>query len=65
MTPTEFKRIMDSLGLTQTGASRVFGVSDRAIRSWLTGERSIPEPLAKLLRLVVTGKVSVDDVRDA
>jgi DNA-binding transcriptional regulator YiaG len=65
MTPTEFRRIMDSLGLTQTGVSSVFGISDRAIRAWLTGERGIPEPLAKLLRLVVAGKVSVDDVRDA
>lgn len=65
MTPTELRAILDSLGLTQTGAAPILGVSPRAIRAWTSGFRNIPEPLAKLLRLLASGAVTVDQVRDA
>ena len=65
MTPTELRAILDSLGLTQTGAAPILGVSPRAIRAWASGFRNIPEPLAKLLRLMAAGVVSADQVRDA
>lgn len=65
MSPAEFRNIIEGLHLTQMEASRVFGVSGRAIRAWIAGDRAIPEPLAKLLRLLASGAVSVDQVRDA
>ena len=65
MTPTDFRRTLDSLGLSQTGASRVLGVSDRHVRRWIAGDTNVPEPVAKLLRLMAAGRLSADDVRDA
>ena len=41
----------------------VVGVSDRAVRMYVAGERKIPPAVAALLRLLVAGKVSGDDVR--
>lgn len=65
MTPTDFRSIIEGLHLTQMEASRVLGVSGRAVRAWIAGDRAIPEPLAKLLRLLASGAVTVDQVRDA
>lgn len=65
MTHTDFRHTLDSLGLSQTGVSRVLGVSDRHVRRWIAGDTNVPEPIAKLLRLMATGRISVDDVRKA
>lgn len=65
MTHADFRSTLQRLGLSQTGASRVLGVADRTIRSWLTGERSVPEPVAKLLRLMATGAVTTEQVEAA
>lgn len=58
MTPADFRSCLQRLGLSQTGASRVLGVSDRAVRQWIAGDRSVPEPVAKLLRLMDAGAVT-------
>jgi DNA-binding transcriptional regulator YiaG len=42
MTPDEFKSKLASLGLTQTGASRILRVDDRSVRRWVSGERPVP-----------------------
>ena len=65
MTPADFRSALQRLGLSQTGASRILGVADRTIRSWLTGERSVPEPVAKLMRLMASGAVSKEVVEAA
>lgn len=65
MTPADFRSTLQRLGLSQTGASRILGVADRTIRSWLTGERSVPEPVAKLMRLMASGAVSKEVVEAA
>lgn len=65
MTPAELRTILDSLGLTQAGAAAVLGVSERAVRSWASGFRNIPEPVAKLLRLMAAGAVTPDQVTAA
>ena len=59
MTPSELLRIMARLGCTR----ELVGVSDRAVRMYVAGERKIPPAVAALLRLLVAGKVSGDDVR--
>lgn len=65
MTPDDFRATLRSLGLTQAEASAVLGVSDRAIRAWMTGERTVPIPLAKLMRLIASGVITPDQARNA
>lgn len=49
MTPTEFRASLSLLGLTQQGFARLSGQDDRTIRRYVSGERAIPEPVARLL----------------
>lgn len=54
MTPSEFKSIREALGLTQSALASLFamgGDGARTVRRWETGERSIPGPVAVLMRL--------------
>jgi predicted transcriptional regulator len=64
MTAAELERALDRLDLTQVGAADVLGVSDRAVRRYLAGT-PIPEPTAKLLRLALARKITVDDIERA
>lgn len=67
MTANQFRASLDRLGLKQTGAhgvAKLFGYGDRAPRRWAsTGD--VPPPVAILLRLMVAGKITVDDVERA
>lgn len=63
MTPTQFRTALDRLDLSQVGVARLFGYADgRAIRRYISGKRSIPEPVAILLRLMLAGKITADDI---
>jgi hypothetical protein len=62
VTAKQFQAAIDRLGLTQVGAARLFGSDPRTARRWALGERSIPEPIAILLRLLVAGKITADDI---
>lgn len=63
MTARQFQVAIDRLGLSQVGAARLFGSDPRTARRWALGERSVPEPIAILLRLMLAGKVTTDDIR--
>jgi hypothetical protein len=66
MTPTELRKTLDRLGLSQVGAARLFNYSDgRAIRSYLSGRRKICPRFALLLRLYLAGKITSDDISRA
>jgi DNA-binding transcriptional regulator YiaG len=52
VTPAELRTTRESLGLTQGGAARLLGVDGRTWRYWEAGERGIPEPVARLMRLL-------------
>lgn len=65
MTHADFRQTIERLGLSQTGVSRALGVSDRHVRRWIAGDTQVPEPIAKLLRLMAAGKLTADEVRDA
>lgn len=62
MTAKQFQAAIDRLGLSQVGAARLFGADPRTARRWALGERSIPEPVAILLRLMLSGKLTTDDI---
>jgi DNA-binding transcriptional regulator YiaG len=62
MTSKQFQAAIDRLGLSQLGAARLFGADGRTARRWALGERSVPEPVAILLRLMLAGKITADDI---
>jgi DNA-binding transcriptional regulator YiaG len=65
MTPTDFRNTLARLGLSQTGASRVLGVSDRQVRRWASGDIDVPQPVVKILRMLCKGLIGIADVQDA
>lgn len=62
MTAKQFQAAIDRLGLSQLGAARLFSADGRTARRWALGERSVPEPVAILLRLMLAGKITADDI---
>ena len=57
MTPTEFRTIRHSLGLSTQRLARLLQVSDgRTVRRWEAGDRDIPGPAKVLMRWLSTGK---------
>lgn len=63
MTPAEYKAAIKELGLTQVKAGKWLGIGARTSQGYALGESSIPEPIAKLLRLCVDLKISPSEVR--
>ena len=60
MTPKQYRKIIEDLGLSQEAAGVWFGVSKRTGQNWAT--KGPPEPVAKLLRLMVRLKLTPDEV---
>jgi hypothetical protein len=65
MTPNQFRSTLDRLGLSQAGAAALVGADPRTGRRWALGERAVPECVAILLRLLVAGKITTDDIEAA
>lgn len=65
MTAKQFQAALDRLGLSQVGAARLFGADPRTARRWALGERSIPESVAILLRLMLAGKITANDIQSS
>ena len=63
MTPNQYRAAIAALGLSQEGAGRWLGISPRASQGYALGEYPVPEPTAKLLRLVIRLKLKPEDVR--
>lgn len=53
MTPTQYKAALKALGLSQHLAGDWLGIGRRTSQGYALGEYPVPEPVAKLLRLVV------------
>lgn len=62
MTANQFRAALDRLSLSQVGAARLFKADGRTVRRWAAGDRSIPETVAILLRLLVAKKLVVEDI---
>lgn len=61
MTPKQYKAAIDKLGLSQERAGVWLGVSKRTGQNYAA--KGPPEPVAKLLRLVLRLKLNPDDVK--
>jgi hypothetical protein len=62
VTAKQFQAAIDRLGLSQVGAAKLLGSDPRTARRWALGERSVPEPVAIILRLMLAGKIATADV---
>ncbi|PWT73950.1 MAG: hypothetical protein C5B60_07510 [Chloroflexi bacterium] len=58
MNSAEYRAVIAELGLTQTAAARLLGVSPRTSRKWACDETDIPGPAARLLRLMIAAKIT-------
>jgi predicted transcriptional regulator len=65
MTPKQFNAALERLVLTQVGAAKLLGLTDRTVRNYAAGDTPIPEPTAKLLRLLVAGTLTIKIVEKA
>lgn len=64
MTAKQFQAAIDRLGLSQVGSARILGADPRTARRWALDERSVPAPVAILLRLMLAGKITAKDVEE-
>jgi DNA-binding transcriptional regulator YdaS (Cro superfamily) len=63
MTAHQYRAALAKLGLSQIAAARLLGSADRTSRRWALGERSVPPAVAILLKLMIAGKITPDDLR--
>lgn len=63
MTPTQYKAAIKALGLSQERAGDWLGIGRRTSQGYALGEYPVPEPTAKLLRLVVRLGLRPSEVR--
>lgn len=62
MTHTQFRAAIAKLGLSQERAGIWLGLSPRQGQRYASGEAAIPEPVAKLLRLMLRLGLNPSDV---
>lgn len=65
MTATQYRAALDKLGLSQRGLAALMAVNERTSRAWALGQSAIPECVAILLRLMLSGKITADDIERA
>ena len=62
MTPTQYKAALSALSLSQERGGDWLGIGRRTSQGYAIGERPVPEPVAKLLRLCVERKIPPEEV---
>jgi hypothetical protein len=62
MTPTQYRTAIEKLGLSQVRAGAFLGIAPRTSQGYALGEYPIPEPVAKLLRLMIRLGLQPEDV---
>lgn len=62
MTPAQYKAAIKRLGLSQERAGVWLGIGKRTSQGYALGEYPVPEPVAKLLRLVIKLGLNAADV---
>jgi transcriptional regulator with XRE-family HTH domain len=59
MTPTQFKEVRLSLGLTQLELAAKLGVAENTVTRWEAGMRKrIPQPIERLMRIYMATGVA-------
>lgn len=53
MTPEAYRDAIARLGLSQVGAGKLFGVTDRTSRRWASGDQDVPRAVEIALDLFI------------
>ena len=61
MTANQYRAALSRLCLTQVEAAKLFSVDARTSRRW--AEKGLTGPAAILLRLLLTGKITIRDLK--
>lgn len=64
MTPTQFKAAIAKLELSQEAAGELMGSSKRQGQRWASGASKVPVLVAAVLRLILKGRITIEDVED-
>lgn len=62
MTPNQYRAAIKALKLSQERAGDWLGIGRRTSQGYALGEYPVPEPTAKLLRLMIRLKLKPEDV---
>ena len=62
MTPNQYRAAIKVLGLSQHRAGDFLGIGHRTSQGYALGEQSVPEHIAKLLRLMIKLELKPEDV---
>jgi hypothetical protein len=63
MTAEEYRDTLATLNLTQLRAADALGISLRTSQAYAIGEYPVPEPVARLLKLMVKLQITPEDVQ--
>lgn len=62
MTAIQFRSALDRLGASQTAIAPILGLSTRQMRRYAAGDAEIPRTVAIVLRLLMSGKITPEDL---
>ena len=65
MTPTQYRKALEHLGLSQHELADLIGIGRRTSQGYALGEYPVHPAIAILLRLLVKNKITVEDVNAA
>jgi len=61
MTPTQYKRAIEQLGMSQLAAGRFLGVSKNTAQRYASGETEVPVSIALLLRMMIEAGIAPEE----
>ena len=61
MSAARFEEILKKLGITKSGASHFFGVTDRTMRRWIA-EDHVARPVAMVLELMIEKGMTPEEI---
>jgi DNA-binding transcriptional regulator YiaG len=62
MTPEQYRRAIDKLGLSQVRAARFLGIGDTAGQGWARGDTAIPHAVELLLKVMLKHDIAPGDL---
>ena len=63
MTTKQYRRALEELELSQSAAAKYLGVTARTSQNWALGFSAVHPCAERLLRLLLNGKITLDDLK--